>query len=61
MTRIVHITDPRTIDPTSSAAKITTQCCVCGRMGATLADLDGEPFVSYYHSACLPEDEPREY
>lgn len=28
-------------------------CCHCLKFGATLADLDGEPFKAYYHEGCL--------
>jgi len=28
-------------------------CCHCLKFGATLADLDGEPFKAYYHEDCL--------
>jgi hypothetical protein len=28
-------------------------CCHCSEFGATLADLDGEPFKAYYHETCL--------
>jgi hypothetical protein len=30
------------------------QCVACGRMGATVADLDGPAFQAYYHPACVP-------
>lgn len=30
------------------------QCVVCGRMGATVADLDGPAFQAYYHPECVP-------
>jgi hypothetical protein len=56
MTRIVDINANRVrpVDPGAAEGLITVQCCVCSKMGATLADLDGEPFKSYYHAACLP-------
>ena len=54
MTRIVNINDNR-VAPES---KVSVVCCVCSKMGATLADLDGEPFKAYYHPACLPPDPP---
>lgn len=58
MTRLVNINDDRVKrDPSASSSKVTVACCVCGKMGATLADLDGEPFAAYYHAACLPPDE----
>lgn len=52
MTRIVHINDHRVqADPTGI-------CCVCGKPGATLADLDGDPpSGAFYHAECLSDEE----
>jgi hypothetical protein len=58
VTRIVGINDRRAtpVDSSAPEGKITVQCCICNRMGATLADLDGPAFKAYYHSECLPAD-----
>lgn len=53
MARIVSINRPSE----GAAGAVACVCCICGRIGATLADLDGPPFVAYYHSACLPGDD----
>ena len=59
MTRIVHINDNRArpVEPGTPESMVITVCCICEKMGATLADLDGPPFKAYYHPRCLPPDE----
>ena len=58
MTRIVHIESkhPDFRDPRPSS-RFDAICCICRRPGATLADLDGEPFQAYYHAECVSTEE----
>jgi hypothetical protein len=58
VTRIVHINDNRArpVAPGTPESMVITVCCICEKMGATLADLDGPPFKAYYHPECLPAD-----
>lgn len=54
MTRIVHVS------PNQASPNASVLCCACGKWGATLADLDGEPFKAFYHAECLPTEEKEE-
>lgn len=40
---------------TSTTVPTSTVCIVCGRKGATLADLEGEAFRAYYHRECATQ------
>ena len=47
--RIIKLSNPR--------KGFSVQCCMCLKMieqKNALVDIDGEPFKSYYHPACLP-------
>ena len=56
MVRLVNVNDDRVSRDPGASSRISCVCCICGKIGATLADLDGPPFKAYYHSTCLPDD-----